>query len=71
MISRVSPPFSEERALDIRGKFFNAFSHPQYCDPATAFGTASFAYLESTSVAPGIFQLNFSSDLTRRPGSTR
>jgi hypothetical protein len=40
--------------LDVRGEFFNAFHHSEYGDPATAFGTARFGYIESTSVAPGV-----------------
>jgi hypothetical protein len=56
-ISRVFKLFSEKRTLDIRGEFFNAFNHPQYADPAVAYGTASFGFIQSTSVAPRIIQL--------------
>jgi hypothetical protein len=56
-VSRVFRLFSEKRTLDIRGEFFNAFNHPQYADPAVAFGTANFGYIQSTSVAPRIIQL--------------
>ncbi len=56
-VSRVFNLFSEKRTLDIRGEFFNAFNHPQYADPAIAYGTASFGFIQSTSVAPRIIQL--------------
>lgn len=45
-ISRVSPLFSEERSLDIRGDLFNAFNHSEYRDTATAFGTPRLGYIE-------------------------
>jgi hypothetical protein len=48
---------SLQRTLNIQGEFFNAFNHPPYADPATAYGTANFGYIQSTSVAPRIIQL--------------
>ena len=56
-VSRVFHLFSDNRTLDIRGEFFNAFNHVQYADPATAFGTANFGHIQGTSVAPRIIQL--------------
>ena len=56
-VSRVFKLFSEGRTLDFRGEFFNAFNHVQYADPVTAYGTASFGAMQSTSVAPRIIQL--------------
>jgi hypothetical protein len=43
-------------ALDFRTEFFNAFNHPQYANPGTAVGTASFGIIQSASVAPRLIQ---------------
>jgi hypothetical protein len=49
--------FRRNALLDIRGEFFKAFNHPQYADSAVAYGTASFGFIQSTSVAARIIQL--------------
>ncbi len=46
----------EKRRIEFRTEFFNAFNHAQYADPSTAFGTASFGQLTTSSVAPRIIQ---------------
>ncbi len=47
---------SETARLDFRSEFFNGFNHPQYSDPSTAFNSAGFGAIGSTSVAPRIIQ---------------
>jgi hypothetical protein len=47
---------NEKRTLDFRAEFFNAFNHPQYSDPGTAYTTPTFGVIQSTSVAPRIIQ---------------
>jgi hypothetical protein len=42
--------------LEFRSEFFNAFNHPQYSNPGTAVGTASFGVIPTASVAPRMIQ---------------
>jgi hypothetical protein len=37
-------------------EFFNAFNHPQFCDPDVLFNSQTFGQISCTSVAPRIFQ---------------
>jgi hypothetical protein len=46
----------EHQSLEFRSEFFNAFNHVQYSNPGTAFGTASFGVIGSTSVAARLIQ---------------
>ena len=46
----------ENSALSFRTEFFNAFNHPQFENPATTFGSASFGQITGTTVAPRILQ---------------
>jgi hypothetical protein len=48
--------FNENGSLIFRTEFFNAFNHPQYANPGTAVGTASFGVIGSASVAPRLIQ---------------
>jgi hypothetical protein len=47
---------SERHAFEFRSEFFNVLNHSQYSTPGTAFGTASFGVIGSTSVAPRLIQ---------------
>ncbi len=47
---------NENGSLIFRTEFFNAFNHPQYANPGTAVGTASFGVIGSASVAPRLIQ---------------
>jgi len=47
---------SENATLDFRSEFFNAFNHPQYANPGTGVGTASFGIIGAASVAPRLIQ---------------
>jgi hypothetical protein len=47
---------SEDGTIEFRTEFFNAFNHVQYSNPSTAFGTASFGVIGSTSVAARLVQ---------------
>jgi len=55
-VSRIFKLGGENRTLDFRGEFFNAFNHPQYADPLVAYGTPGFGTIQNTSVAPRIIQ---------------
>jgi hypothetical protein len=46
----------EHQSFEFRSEFFNAFNHVQYSTPGTAFGTASFGVIGSTSVAARLIQ---------------
>jgi hypothetical protein len=46
----------ETAQLEFRTEFFNAFNHPQFGDPSTAFGTPNFGQITDTVVAPRILQ---------------
>jgi hypothetical protein len=47
---------AEQRKIEFRAEFFNAFNHAQYSDPATALGPGSFGTITSSSVAPRLIQ---------------
>src|SRR5260370_11812579 len=47
---------TERHALEFRSEFFNTLNHVQYSTPGTAFGTASFGVIGSTSVAARLIQ---------------
>ena len=46
----------EDAELLFRVEFYNAFNHPQFNNPCTVFGTASFGKITQTSVAPRLIQ---------------
>jgi Carboxypeptidase regulatory-like domain/TonB-dependent Receptor Plug Domain len=48
---------NEKATLEFRTEFFNAFNHPQFSNPATAYNSAaSFGLITSTSVNPRLIQ---------------
>jgi hypothetical protein len=47
---------AERHAFEFRAEFFNVLNHVQYSTPGTAFGTASFGVIGSTSVAARLIQ---------------
>jgi hypothetical protein len=47
---------AERHTFEFRSEFFNALNHVQYSAPGTAFGTASFGVIGSTSVAARLIQ---------------
>ena len=61
----------ENSFLEFRSEFFNAFNHPQFCDPDLEFTSPTFGRISCTSVAPRIVQFalkfSFSSALTFIP----
>jgi len=46
----------ENAQLAFRAEFYNALNHPQFANPGTNFGTASFGVVTQTSVAPRLIQ---------------
>ncbi|OLC99037.1 MAG: hypothetical protein AUH86_03340 [Acidobacteria bacterium 13_1_40CM_4_58_4] len=46
----------ENAQLAFRTEFYNALNHPQFANPGTNFGTASFGVITQTSVAPRLIQ---------------
>ena len=52
----------ENSSLEFRAEFFDAFNHPQFCDPDVEFTSPTFGQISCTSVAPRIvqFALKFS-----------
>jgi len=46
----------ENSVLEFRSEFFNAFNHPQFCDPDVEFTSPTFGQISCTSVAPRIIQ---------------
>jgi hypothetical protein len=46
----------ENSFLVLRSEFFNAFNHPQFCDPDVDFSSPTFGQISCTSVAPRIIQ---------------
>jgi hypothetical protein len=46
----------ENSFLEFRAEFFNAFNHPQFCDPDVDFSSPTFGQISCTSVAPRIIQ---------------
>ncbi len=47
----------ENSSLEFRSEFFNAFNHPQFCDPDVDFTSPTFGQMFCTSVAARIIQL--------------
>ncbi len=47
----------ENSFLEFRSEFFNAFNHPQFCDPDVDFSSPTFGQISCTSVAPRIIQI--------------
>ena len=46
----------EDAQLQFRAEFYNAFNHPQFSNPGTAFGPSNFGVITQTSVAPRLIQ---------------
>jgi hypothetical protein len=46
----------EDAELAFRVEFYNALNHPQFANPGTTLGTASFGVITQTSVAPRLIQ---------------
>src|SRR5882724_2390311 len=46
----------ENSFLEFRSEFFNAFNHPQFCDPDVDFSSPTFGQISCASVAPRIIQ---------------
>ena len=46
----------EDAVLAFRTEFYNALNHPQFANPGTSFGTASFGVITQNSVAPRLIQ---------------
>jgi hypothetical protein len=46
----------EDATLDFRTEFFNVWNHPQYANPSTGIGTASYSVINASSVAPRLIQ---------------
>jgi hypothetical protein len=47
----------EDAMLAFRLEFYNALNHPQFSNPGTALGTATFGVITQNSVAPRLIQL--------------
>jgi hypothetical protein len=46
----------ENAELAFRVEFYNAFNHPQFANPGTTYGTATFGVVTQSSVAPRLIQ---------------
>src|SRR5206468_8984245 len=46
----------EDAVLAFRTEFYNALNHPQFANPGTAMGTATFGVITQNSVAPRLIQ---------------
>jgi hypothetical protein len=46
----------EDAVLAFRMEFYNALNHPQFSNPGTSLGTASFGVITQNSVAPRLIQ---------------
>jgi len=46
----------DDASIAFRVEFYNAFNHPQFNNPGTAFGTANFGKITQMSVAPRLIQ---------------
>ena len=63
---QLNTDFSIQRLIHVGGikdgqfafrvEFYNAFNHPQFADPGTYFGTATFGTITQSSVAPRLIQ---------------
>jgi hypothetical protein len=47
----------EDAVLAFRTEFYNALNHPQFANPGTSLGTASFGVITQNSVAPRLIQV--------------
>ena len=47
----------EDAMLAFRLEFYNALNHPQFSNPGTALGTATFGVITQNSVAPRLIQV--------------
>jgi hypothetical protein len=56
LIKQFPVPAWERGRLELRAEFFNALNHPQFANPSTTFGGASFGQILSTSVNPRVIQ---------------
>jgi len=48
--------FRENAELAFRVEFYNTFNHPQFSNPGTTYGTATFGVVTQSSVAPRLIQ---------------
>lgn len=46
----------EDAVLAFRTEFYNALNHPQFANPGTTLGTATFGVITQPSVAPRLIQ---------------
>jgi hypothetical protein len=46
----------DDAELAFRAEFYNAFNHPQFSNPGTTLGSATFGVITQTSVAPRLIQ---------------
>jgi hypothetical protein len=46
----------EDAVLAFRTEFYNALNHPQFANPGTSLGTATFGVITQNSVAPRLIQ---------------
>jgi hypothetical protein len=46
----------ENAELAFRVEFYNSFNHPQFANPGTTYGTATFGVITQSSVAPRLIQ---------------
>jgi hypothetical protein len=46
----------EDAELAFRAEFYNALNHPQFSNPGTTFGTATFGVITQSAVAPRLIQ---------------
>ncbi len=48
---------TETRYFQFRAEFYNATNHPNWGNPGTTFGTASFGVITSNENLPRVMQL--------------
>jgi hypothetical protein len=46
----------EDAILGFRVEFYNVLNHPQFSNPGTTYGTATFGVVTQTSIAPRLIQ---------------
>jgi hypothetical protein len=46
----------EDAMLSFRLEFYNALNHPQFSNPGTSLGTATFGVITQSAVAPRLIQ---------------